>query len=266
MSKTWFKKTAGSLDVFMKLVEDKWQQWASVKNGTPSIWFRGHANARWPLVPGLYRAPFKASDEDVYRHEFQLRACPFLAEATYQPTNMWEWYFLMQHHGLPTRLLDWTESSLVAMFFALVRGPEEADGAVWLMDPFRLNTEVAQIGDLLSTVEHTAIRPYLWKTWANAESLPPAPAAFEPAYNSRRIAVQRGRFTTHGSGSQGIESYEALHDRLAKIVIPAESKDMIRRQLSMAGVTEGVIFPGLVGLSREIVEEWSHEYDIRGED
>jgi len=56
------------------------------------------------------------------------------------PKDEWDWIFLMQHYRAPTRLLDWSESPLVALYFALVdKLQEDSDGALWCMDPIALN-------------------------------------------------------------------------------------------------------------------------------
>ena len=83
---------------------------------TDIVWFRGHANAAWTLVPSLYRPPYKLEHEPTLMTRFKQNALPLL---NFRPGTSWEWMFLMRHHGCPTRLLDWTESPLVAFTLPL---------------------------------------------------------------------------------------------------------------------------------------------------
>jgi FRG domain len=107
------------------------------------LWFRGAQKSNWPLTPGLYRFPEDVKElleaEDEIREEFVKRA-PSLTE--HRPLNAWEWYFLMQHYGTSTRLLDWTESPHAGLYFAVKDGEGLHDAVVWVLDPWWLNYRV----------------------------------------------------------------------------------------------------------------------------
>src|SRR4051812_276443 len=111
----------------------------------PSPWFRGHGEPGWKLDPGQYRLqrPGTGVGSDWYNErtlltEFKFRAPLYLPSGA-APRNDWEWLFLMQHYGLPTRLLDWTESSLIALYFALRDNRGGSDAVVWMLNPWWLN-------------------------------------------------------------------------------------------------------------------------------
>src|SRR5436190_20036268 len=93
------------------------------KLGTESereeMWFRGVGKSTYKLVPGLYRleSGLDRLSDDELRVQFSRRATPLVAGR--RPRDNWEWYCLMQHYRVPTRLLDWSDAALVALYFAL---------------------------------------------------------------------------------------------------------------------------------------------------
>jgi hypothetical protein len=104
-------------------------------------WYRGHENEDWSLSPALLRAPYVAKGrhhEETFFFEFKARGQQHLS---FRPANDLEWMMVAQHHGIPTRLLDWTESAATALFFAVRPSDPAHDGAVWVIDPFWLGKD-----------------------------------------------------------------------------------------------------------------------------
>jgi hypothetical protein len=248
------KREARTLNEFVERVEEfKAALWDHYGERVDP-WFRGISSSNHSLVPGAYRTVTPSFDEDDYRYEFQLRSFPYLSEVPVSPRTEWDWYFLMQHYGLPTRLLDWSESSLVALFFA-VRNPLETDAAVWLMDPFGFNKVVARV-DVIPIATDARARRYLAEPYAGAE-IPEAPLAIQPPFHSRRIFAQKGMFTVHGSDRKGLEEHHDLESHLVRVVIPEDAWWTMRDQLATAGISETTLFPELSSLSRDLIAQYA---------
>src|ERR1700728_1435726 len=107
------------------------------------LWYRGHGLAEWDVLPSIWRG-YTPDDERNLTNRFRSRAA-----IRYSPSPGYDasarWLSLMQHYGLPTRLLDWTRSPLIAAYFALEGRPAAAGGAtgqdavIWVLDPYLLN-------------------------------------------------------------------------------------------------------------------------------
>lgn len=253
---------AESVSDYMKIVDDIWVKWTERDDFVSDIWFRGQSKRAWPLIPFAMRKPYSRVSEHRYRHDFRLRALPFLQEATRVPTDSWDWYFLMQHFGIPTRLLDWTESALVALFFAVESSPT-ADGCVWMLNPRTVNTSLANIGDFIPIYSDPMVAGYLPELWdEDVNHLAEGIIAIDPPLNSPRLAAQRGKFTVHGRGAKSLETYKVLSTSLVSVEVPSSAKGRIARQLMSAGVSHSIMFPGLQGLSREICNLYANDHII----
>ena len=235
--------SASSLPEYTELAASFVQKWSHDDTGEVAPWYRGQSQASWQLVPGEYRFPIVNPDE--IRSEFILKATDLLPRV---PATEWEWYFIMQHYGLPTRLLDWTTGSLIALHFALCTQTAEQDAAVWVLDPWDLNSRSLGSGDLLLSTDTQADR-YLPPLYGSGR-IPARPIAIVPPYNSPRITVQRGAFTVHGSSTRPLD--DQFKSRLARIVLPSSAALRLRRQLRTAGISEFTLFPELEGLARDI--------------
>jgi hypothetical protein len=222
-------------------------------------WFRGHADARWKLTPGLYRyAPATGIGAEHYNERelldaFRLRARRYLE---FVPRTDWEWLFLMQHHGLPTRLLDWTESAMVGLHFAVQDQPEPQDAAVWVTNPWWVNQRVFGEFSLFVPDDGRALR---WSPGRPESDRARDAIAIRPSHDSARIQAQRGVFTIHGSDPEALDRLAAMTGPdvfLRKLIVPGSAIPRIRQQLAIAGITETLLFPELTSLCRELKREF----------
>ncbi|HED2715663.1 TPA: FRG domain-containing protein, partial [Enterobacter asburiae] len=98
-----------------------------------NIVYRGMTNAKWELKPSIGRLDIEDSareaTERLIFEQFKQQALPYL---DFTPRNEWEWLALAQHHGLPTRLLDWTTNPLIALYFSVEDDASINDSVVWL--------------------------------------------------------------------------------------------------------------------------------------
>lgn len=233
------------------------QAWPANEQIDP--WFRGVTRIGYSLVPGIYREDGEIDNESEYRLDFQLKAVPYLDEVPVQPTSMWDWYLLMQHYGLPTRLLDWTEGSLIALYFAVAEDRTLEDAAVWILDPYWLNDKVAHEGEWLKMVDE--LDGYLPKPYGGSLRKK-YPVALEPPWNSKRINAQRGMFTVHGSRHQAIETYARMKGHLVRLRVKRTAIPRIRRELYGAGIRESMLFPELGRVSSELKRYWTEDVEL----
>ena len=231
----------------------------------PPRWYRGCGKSSYELIPTLYRHPTSKSVGDLMDLESQIidrfkeRSMPYLPGRL---TGDWEYLFLMQHYGVPTRLLDWTENPFFALFFALLsadcknsNGEKQYsdDAAVWILNPVDWNQwalkEISFSGGILS-FESDYLQAYLPKT--NWEYMSDKPLAIYGVYNSPRIAAQRGVFTIFGKTTCKMESKKFPETALSKLIIPKDHIASIFDELTSIGITDSSLFPDLEGLAREL--------------
>ncbi|MBK8890567.1 MAG: FRG domain-containing protein [Dechloromonas sp.] len=213
------------------------------------VWFRGHAKKDWQLVPSAHRR--HPVLESQFAHHFRLRA-PSLATNCPGHKDYVGWLPLMQHYGLPTRLLDWTESLMVAAFFAVPSKSNTSSAALWLLAPGTLNKQ--SIGHVIPFLVDARVTPLVTSAFSgriNPEEQNSV-AVLAPR-TDRRMAAQLGNYTIHG-GREPLEAHPASSQFLARVLIPVTAHDKIRADLSVSGIRLSSIFPDLSNLAMEITE------------
>lgn len=186
--------------------------------------FRGVSNAEYELLPKVGRGSFPAGWE---RHMFKQFCRELPAYMARVPSSEWELLAIAQHHGLATRLLDWTENPLVAAYFAST-AEDRVDGAI-----YALNT--------VSVVD-SDVSPFDF----------PRVAKYRPNHVTNRITAQRGQFTIHSEPSKPLKIGDSKRGayKVRKITVRASSKKRIRWDLSRLNVNARSLFPDIEGLTK----------------
>lgn len=219
-----------------------------VDSYSPLHMFRGQAKKEWELLPSIaridesnlpstYQDGWRGIERDIL-NRFKKQAIRFLEK---EPSTKIDWMIQAQHHGVPTRLLDWSTNPLKALYFA-VENPahDNSDGVVYLFFPRVWRTSSHDVdGD-----EEMVI------------------TAFHPHFINERVAAQDGCFSLFPFSRKNPEdTFEPIKDGFCpqndiisvnKIVIPKESKNTLREQLSRLGITDVSMFPDLDGVAKDI--------------
>jgi|SRR5579859_5473520 len=235
MTKSWME--------FLALV-------AKASGDALETFFRGQSNADWPLAPSLGRRNFSGSLEPALFYDFLTHSASLVDAGL----DSWDLLFMMRHHGVPTRLLDWTQSFAVALYFAI--GPEEKLGAIHVLDPYILNGSTLGSEEIPHPqVDLDSYYDYFIKP--RPKRFPASVMAILANRNSARVIAQRGVFTIHNELDHSLE--QVCPEAITTIQIPPDARQDALQFLKMAGVNRYTIFPELEGLGSWLCEY--HELD-----
>ena len=280
---------ASSLPEFIELLDLISTEWYPSQHSVGAMWFRGQSRRSWTLLPTLYRPNVvsRGYDEVTLFEDFKALAP---SGASPQPSTEWEWYYLARQHGLPSRLLDWTENALAAAWFAISGWIEDKgeflkqlkpqpplppvfddeSPAVWVMDPGSLNRlsfgaeeeRVFVVGGGFSSqwlpdaVSGSSARDFAFegKDCTNAK-----PMAIFPVRRTSRIIAQQGVHTLHGHDQIPLESLRLRNEHhegllLAQIMFDRAKIASLFDQLQLIGVNRFSLFPDLDNLAKHL--EW----------
>jgi hypothetical protein len=254
-------KPVGSLLSFVSAAK-------SIQRGRSRYWFRGqHTPSRWRLRPALYRKNLDVvdalDDEDHLRDEFRRLVHRLTPERGY-----WGQYFLMQHFGVPTRLLDWSQNPLVALYFAVEERARDHkvmnDAVVFALDPIKLNRAVFKDAFApkgrpagILTPDFEASGAWLREALFRDEIQINHPVAILPPYLDDRVVAQGSRFVLFGRDPDGLVKVTgAIGSSLIAIPIKSKSTPRIRAELRDCGISHFTLYPDLVGLGRQLNLYW----------
>ena len=208
-----------------------------IARDTPGEWiFRGQASCRWKLEASVHRTASDGDNKDVAAFEqrllseFKRRARIFLTD---RPSSNWEWMVLAQHFGLPTRILDWTENPLVALYFAVRTASTgvQDDGMLYAYRHGAPEMDIELKTDPFAITEIELIRP---------------------PHLDQRVIAQQSIFTAEPIRS--VNSGGRADSNLRYWHVSVNHKQEIKEELAKLGICESSLFPGLESLASEIAE------------
>ena len=218
---------------------------AVVRGVTPDerYFFRGEGRDYYSLIPKVGRVgksllPLAYYDEKTIFERFKNQAVGLVGSS---PLIEWEWVALAQHHGLPTRLLDWSTNPLVALYFAVA----EPMGNVDLKkEQIAVSTYQGDAAFYFLTIKSAFIDTSVVRKPLAHKYV----GVFKPPHVTNRIRAQSGVFTIQP------DPHEPLNNRLKsrairKYRIPCAAREEIRRELRLFGVHQASIYPDLDGLA-----------------
>jgi hypothetical protein len=220
------------------------------------LWFRGQADSSWKLSPGVYRPPFPTTDEKarlgIERHlaqDFRVQSAGILTEARDDVAL----YFLQQHYKMPTRLLDWSNNPLAALYFAVEdENRFGSDGEFFILDAYRIaldqkvpETEFRGIATGRHPVFKAALSPIV--RWSDPNNFPKYVIPVRPDHFDRRVMLQKGCFTFHPPNKPTIT--EAVTQTLLSFIVPKDAKEELKKELFLLGIDAFAIYGDLDSLS-----------------
>ncbi len=237
-----------------QLFADSWDE--ALLRHRSSFAFRGVADASLVLTCGLSRLGPKCAElEEPLLRTFRKYARRMVGV----DDSIWSWMAVAQHHGLPTRLLDWTFSPYVALHFMTEDATRfDRDGTVWMVDYVKVKRELPPrlqsiLGEEEANVFTAEMIGRAVRSLRELDSLDGEFLVFlEPASLDDRIVNQYALFSLMPrADGASLERWLGERGEVArKIVVPAALKWEIRDKLDQANVTERVLYPGLDGLTR----------------
>ncbi|WP_286237890.1 FRG domain-containing protein [Neptuniibacter halophilus] len=231
-------------------------------NNGAEIWFRGVSDKSYELLPG---AIWRGIEEGRHQAIIEEWVNEYLLYSSEELSDGFDVYALAQHYGLPTRLLDWTTSPLIALFFALEKDEVNENRVIWAIDPFELNKKSVEWEGHISISDR-----YLRKKFDLDKYLPEplggyedsemleGPIAIRVQPRNRRLVSQKGCFTLHGTSTEKIDHVlSPVKKGIVKLELNGKrTREKILDELYILGVSEDTIFQDLDAFSKRLKRVW----------
>ncbi|MBN2350090.1 MAG: FRG domain-containing protein [Bacteroidales bacterium] len=230
-------------------------------NYNTELWFRGHAKDTYKNIPTLYREQTKYEVLNEIREFDTLQE--FKRKSKIKKDTDYEYLHLMQHYGLPTRLLDWTTSSILGLFFAIHDHDECDNPHVWIITPKDFNKfyhEQNKVYNFFGSEVDPKIKGYFNIIDEQFDNLPENPIAVLPSFYDERVIAQKSCFILFGRNNTPLENLidDDVKFDLSKITIDNDSVWFILEELNQAGINYYSVYPDIEGLVKDLKLKWRH--------
>lgn len=220
------------------------------------IWFRGQSDFDWKLSPGIFRYETDVSETSLLTR-FKQSASLLIHTS---PKDDFDWMFLMQHYGVPTRLLDWSESPLTSLYFAISDEQFDSnDSALWMLKPIELN-KLANIKttekNFIPSFDDEYLKNYNIVNVNSNSRVEMSPVATIATRNNSRIQAQLGVFTIHHLDRKPLDEF-CVNNEIIKYKIPSSAKQNIRKELDLLSVNKFSLFPELSSIGEILKKKLS---------
>ena len=257
-NKTITDQPIKSLEEFVVRIRKEFVKWYA-QGCEAKPWFWGQPVDK-PPIPRVFRDSWAQRNETILTNRFRIHGVG-LGKAP-DRDHKDEWLFLMQHSGLPTRLLDWTEGAMIALFFALwgLENEKEAVPVVWMLAPLELNKEAFGQRGFRPSWEKGAIENF--KRAFTGKGGHELPVAVHPTGVHSRIHVQKSVFTIHGKKTDDMVKLYRNTDLirngyLKKFVIDPPNRNNMLYDLGLMGISYSNLFPDFDGLAKDMTRMYT---------
>ncbi len=215
-------------------------------DGSDQLWFRGQSDASHPLLPSLMRKANGPLKEQLLFQKFVQYSLRFVPRRQ----SDWETLFDMQHYGIPTRLVDWSENLGIAVFFAVHSWSKlnASNAAIYILNPNTIN-EYSGLARIPFVPDDPDFH-YRSVYWEKKPFAPTYPIAIHPLFQNDRILAQKGMFTVHGDNTMAIE--RLCPKAVKRIVLSASAIATAQEFLEIANINARSVFPDVFGVAEYV--------------
>lgn len=226
-----------------------------LKYGKQPIWFRGQEDSQWHLIPSIHRGKLYKK-ENFITNDFYIYANQ-IEDNMPNKNNYAAWMSLMQHYGLPTRMLDWSSSPLIACYFALEKNRNAMnDSCVWVLIPRKINKQEG-FDECVYPIDAYTVQQMLIPAFKSNididDKFKDKIIACHSVEKNLRMYSQQSSFTVHNSTKRLEDICDS--ETLFKFVIPYKFKQEIYESVSILGISTSFIYPDMEHISKDIINK-----------